>query len=175
MGVKTEVDRADPPRHQCVLARLHHAHRDIGLAAQQILDAAGEREFDFHGGIGATKSGEQRRQHFGADHFARGDADGSGNFAGRAGGGAPRRAGRRRHRLHMRGDIARDVGGNEAPLRADEQGGAEAVFEFGDLPAKGGLGEPERARRPRQRALAEHAKKRAVMIPIRLSHTNMYR
>ena len=46
MGVEPETDRSDPPRHQRLLARAHHAHRDVGFAAQQILHPIGKREFD---------------------------------------------------------------------------------------------------------------------------------
>lgn len=41
MGVKSESDCPDPPRDQRFLARAHHAHCDVGLAAQKILNAIG--------------------------------------------------------------------------------------------------------------------------------------
>ena len=44
VGVEPDARDADQPRHQRPLGRPHHAHRDVGVAAQQVLVAVGDRE-----------------------------------------------------------------------------------------------------------------------------------
>ncbi len=56
------------------LGRTGHAHGDVGVAPQQVLVAIVEREFEFDAWMFAPEIGEDLRQHFSADHLARGHA-----------------------------------------------------------------------------------------------------
>jgi hypothetical protein len=51
MRVEAEPHLADAPREERVLRRAHHADRDVGIAAKQILVAVRERELDDESGV----------------------------------------------------------------------------------------------------------------------------
>ena len=106
VGEEADAGLADAPRDQRALGRADHAHRDVGVAAQKILVAIGQREFDRRRrGLAARERREHRGQHFAADDLARGDADDAVIRRGFARGGARKRRRGRRHRLDMRREI----------------------------------------------------------------------
>ena len=74
MGVEGDARGADAPREEAALRRPHHAHRDVGVAARQILVPVGGRELNSDAGMLGTESGEDRRQHLAADDVACGHA-----------------------------------------------------------------------------------------------------
>ncbi len=62
MRIKPDARRANAARDEPALGRADHAHRDVGVAAREILVAVGDREFDRDARIAGAKAGENRRQ-----------------------------------------------------------------------------------------------------------------
>ena len=74
VGVKTERHRADMKRHQRILTGHRHAHGNIRLLPQDVLDRIGSRQLDGQIRILHMQLGKDRRQHLDTDHFAGTDA-----------------------------------------------------------------------------------------------------
>ena len=74
MRVKLDRHVADLARDEIALDRTHHAHRDVGLAHQQILVAVRKREFERDCAVARAGARKYRGQHLRADDVARRDA-----------------------------------------------------------------------------------------------------
>ena len=97
MGVQTTRGRRQPARDERHLSRFNIAHRDVRLAAKQVVQGIGQRQFDDQFGMALPEHRKYRGQMFDAEHFA-------GSQSYRATHGA-RGAGRRAHqRARRRGE-----------------------------------------------------------------------
>jgi len=135
---------AQPAREQRLLRWPRHPHRDVGVAPQQILGAVGQGEFEGDPRIRRLDAGQDGGQDFGADHFAGGDPHGArGVRRGGALGGTQQGGRGGLHRLGHRADRLRGGGGGEAHGGAGEQGLAQHRLERRDVPAEGGLRQPQ--------------------------------
>src|ERR1700674_3378138 len=75
MRMQPRHNLAYSPGDQELLSRTHHANGDIGLSADQILNAVRECEFNSEIGMSITQARDDGGQDFNANHVARGDPD----------------------------------------------------------------------------------------------------
>ena len=178
IAVRVEADarRADAPRDEPALRRTDHAHRDVGVAARQILVAVGDGELDGDARMSRMKAGEDRGQHLAADDLARRHANHAPIERRFRGGRTGERRGRRRHRFAVRRERERGGRRRQSARRAGEQREAERVFQRVDMTADGRLREPEPSRRAGQAAVAHDFEEGAQFVPggFSASHTKMY-
>ena len=71
MGEKTDRRLADPARDQGGLRWQDVAHREVGIAPQQILGAVAQGQLDIDGRVRRAEPGQHGRQHGAADELAR--------------------------------------------------------------------------------------------------------
>ena len=176
VGIEPAAHLADTPRDQRRLLGAHHAHRDIGGTAEEIVDAVRQHELDDEARIVLAEIGKDRRQHLGADDLARRDAYDAGGIVGEAGGGPHHRRGGAGHGLCVGTKLDRGLGRDEAVRRAGEEDDAQRLLEGIDVAADGRLGEAEFARRSRQAAARHDGEEGARELPAggRVGHTQMY-
>jgi len=176
MRVHPQFDAADVPRDQHALAGARHPHGDVGVAAQQVFEAVAGHQFEREAGIGGVQIGEDGGQHFSRHHFAGGDSHRAAHALALAGSGAQQRRAGRFQRFRIGLQHQRRLGRAQALLGADEQREAERTLQRIDMAAGGGLGQPQRARRARQRTFPHDGEKRPIQLParFRVHHTKSY-
>ena len=134
-----DLDLAELLRDQRRLHRPHHAHRDVGLAPQQVGELVRRDQLDLDLGMRALQRGQHRRHQ-----------PGRGDLAGRDANDALRRRACRRqatgdgerrvlHPPRRLGDRQRRAGRRDAASGALEQRHAELRLELGDVAAQGRL------------------------------------
>jgi hypothetical protein len=69
--VHSHLDVSDPTRNQQLLAGPGHAHGDIRLSLQQILQSVTEHEFDLKARMFLAQARHDGRKNFDPDHFTR--------------------------------------------------------------------------------------------------------
>jgi len=75
--MKAQADRAQLLDHQSFLRRLDHAHGDVSVAAQEIVQRIGEGQFELQSGMVPAQFRQHGRQYLGAHDLARADAHGT--------------------------------------------------------------------------------------------------
>ena len=164
---------------QRALLGSHHAHRDVGLAPQQVAQSVGGHQLDGNAGLGALQRGQHRRQQPGRRDLAGRDAH---RAAGGAGGQRQAAHDPECSGLHLARGIdqrACRAGRRHATPGTFEQRHAELGFELGDMAAQGRLLRAGLARRPHQAAGVEHRQEAAHQRPVEAHrvlhvHTKVY-
>ena len=161
-----EFDRLQPSRNQRLLHRLDVAHRNVGVAAQQIVDRVGCHQFDRECRVSPPQLREDLRHPLHTDRFACAHSNCAGHLV-RRGARCPlqRRRGSRQ-RFRVRQHVPRKVRGNQSPLRTHEQIAANRRLQRLDVAGYRRLRDAEPSRGARQRSFLQHREERSIQLPV---------
>ena len=174
MRVEAERDRRELFRNKRALRGREHAHGDIGVAAQQVVGGIARDDLDDELRMLATQRGKNRREVLDGDDLAGAEAYGALDRLRAGTCGAQQRRGAGLERFGLRTQAQRQLGRDEAALRAHEERRAERRLQRVELAPDRRLREAEGPCCARQRAVAKDCEKGAIEAPIRIAHTFSY-
>ena len=161
-----DLDLAELLRDQRALRRPHHAHRDVGLATQQVRQRVRRHQLDLDARLLALQAHQHGGQQPDGGHVAGADAHGTGRQVTRLREAAREGQGAVLHLARGVGNGQRGGGGRDPAAGALEQRRAELGLELGDVAAQRRLLGPEPARRAHQAAGIEHGQKALDESPV---------